>query len=105
MATVDRRVAAKIARLKGVRGAVRDRAQILAARARGLLAQHRATGTAKIQVSSGRVDSFVSLVDPAAISIEWGREAGVSRTGRRYAAQPGLYIMHRTIGLTGGGGD
>src|SRR5690606_41910188 len=47
MATVDRRVAAKIARLKGVRNAVRDRAEILADRARRLLAPHRATGTAK----------------------------------------------------------
>ncbi|PZM98415.1 MAG: hypothetical protein DIU79_00055 [Actinobacteria bacterium] len=105
MATVNPKANATVARLKGVKMAVRDRAQILATRARGLLAQHRATGTAKIQVSRGRVDSFVSLVDPAAISIEWGREAGVSKTGRRYAAQPGLYIMHRTIGLTGGGGD
>src|SRR5690606_41225309 len=96
MATVDRRVAAKIARLKGVRNAVRDRAEILADRARRLLAQHRATGTAKIQVSRGPVDSLVSLVDPPPSSIEWGRAAGGARKGRRSAAQPGLRILPRT---------
>jgi len=104
MATVNPKANATVARLKGVKMAVRDRAQILAARARTLLAQHRETGTATIRVTRGKVDSFVSLVDPAAISIEYGRAAGVSASGRRYAAQEGLYIMHRTIGLTGGGG-
>ncbi|WP_117198976.1 DUF5403 family protein [Nocardiopsis sp. TNDT3] len=98
MARVDKNCNAKVARLPGVKGAVRDRAEILARRARGLLAAHRETGQARIVVTKGKIDAFVSLEDPNAAAIEYGREAGVSSSGRPYAAQEGLYIIHRTIG-------
>lgn len=101
MATVSKNANAQVARLKPVKAAVEARAEILAARARTLLSQHTETGSAKIKVTRGKIDSFISLEDPAAISIEYGREAGVSANGRRYGAQEGLYIMHRTIGLGG----
>lgn len=101
MATVSKNANAQVARLKGVKMSAKEQAEILAARARGLLSQHRDTGATKVKVSRGKVDSFVSMEGPAAISIEYGREAGVSANGRRYAAQEGLYIMHRTIGYDG----
>lgn len=99
MATVNKTANRAVARLPGVKGAVKDRAEILATRARGLLSAHRETGRAKIVVTRGRVDSFVSMEDPNALSIEWGRAAGTTSDGRRYGAMQGLYIMHRTIGL------
>lgn len=99
MASVDKTAPRKVARMREVKAEVRARAEILATRARGFLAGHRETGRAKIVVTRGKVDSFVSLEDPNAFSIEWGREAGTTPTGRRYGAMQGLYIMHRTIGL------
>ena len=98
MASVNKSCNRIVAHLPGVVGAVGDRADTLAARARGILGSHRETGRANIVVTRGQVDSFVSLEDPAAAAIEFGREAGVSASGRRYPAQPGLYILHRTIG-------
>lgn len=98
MATVNKSCNRVVARLPGVKGAVKDRAEILAARARGLLGAHRETGRARITVTQGKLDAFVSLEDPAAAAIEYGREAGVSSSGRSYSAQQGLYILHRTIG-------
>ena len=100
MAVVYANVASIVAKSKssGVKDAVHARAEILATRARGLLAQHRETGASKIEVTKGRVDSFVSLVDPAAMSIEFGRHAHPD--GRD--AMQGLYILHRTIGMSGG---
>lgn len=89
-----------VARLPGVRDAVHERAEILAGRARGLLAAHKHTGAAKITTTKGRrTDSFVNLEDPQAIAIEYGRPAGVSERGRPYPAMEGLYILHRTVGL------
>lgn len=99
MASVNKSCNRIVAHLPGVVGAVGDRADILANRARGILGSHRETGRANIVVTRGKVDSFVSLEDPAAAAIEFGREAGVSSSGRRYPAQPGLYILHRAVGL------
>jgi len=98
MATVNKSCNRVVARLPGVKGAVKSRAEILGARARGILGAHRETGRARIIVTQGRLDSFVSLEDPAAAALEYGREAGVSASGRAYPAQAGLYILHRTIG-------
>ncbi|MFL1441821.1 DUF5403 family protein [Nocardiopsis protaetiae] len=98
MASVDKSCNRKVAHLPGVKSAVRDRAEILAARARGFLGAHRETGRARIVVTQGKLDAFVALEDPAAAAIEFGREAGVSASGRSYPAQQGLYILHRTIG-------
>lgn len=79
-----------IAHLPAVRAVVRAEAQTRAALARALLAAHRVSGRARIEVSRGRTDMVVSLVDPAALSIEFGHTD--ARTGRAVA---GLYIMTR----------
>lgn len=78
---------------------VHERAEILAERAERLLAAHRHSGRASIEVTRGRTDSWVSLVDPdgGALSIEYGR----GPTSERGPMQ-GLYILHRMIGMRGG---
>jgi hypothetical protein len=85
---------AVIARLPEVRAAVMDAARAIAARAETLLAQHHQTGNARIEVTRGeRTDAFVSLVDEAAVSIEYGH---VTKSGRVVA---GLYIITRAANL------
>ncbi|WP_433038639.1 DUF5403 family protein [Actinomycetospora sp. CA-053990] len=94
MAEVSPRTADIVAHLPGVIRSVRGEAEEIGARAGAQLSQHRATGNAEIEVSSGRVDSFVSLVDPAALSIEFG---AFNERAERYV--PGLYIVTRAAGL------
>ncbi|MBM7771236.1 MULTISPECIES: DUF5403 family protein [Actinokineospora] len=75
MAEVHRRAADIVAHLPEVRAAVRDAADQVAQRARATLAAHRDTGTAAIETTRGRTDTTVSLVDDAALSIEYGHHA------------------------------
>jgi uncharacterized protein DUF5403 len=63
------------AHLAGVRDAVHDAAEGIAGRARATLAEHRDTGAATIEVTRGRTDAHVALVDEAALSIEYGHTA------------------------------
>lgn len=72
MAVVDRNIANIVAHMPGVRDAVRDTAEDVAGRARATLAQHRHSGDASIEVTRGRTDAHVTLVDDAALSIEYG---------------------------------
>ncbi len=72
MAEVDRNVADTVAHLPGVRDAVHDTADEIADHARANLAQHRHSGDASIEVTRGRTDAHVTLVDDAALSIEYG---------------------------------
>jgi Family of unknown function (DUF5403) len=82
---------AYFAHLPGVVGAVRDVAQAGGRRAESLLVAHRAEGHARITVSYGSVDSFVSLDDTrgqrAAAAIEFGRSGGPT------GAMQGLFIL------------
>lgn len=87
--------ARRLARMPGVKAAVRATANRIAADARAELAAHRAEGQARIEVTRGRTDVVVSLVDVAALSIEYGREAFTNRAGRRVGPMQGLYIMTR----------
>lgn len=68
------------AKLPGVRAKVRETAKAGAARAEAILDAHRAQGDARITVSHGSVDSWVSLDDRrgdrAAAAIEYGRNGG-----------------------------
>ncbi|MEO3851753.1 DUF5403 family protein [Streptomyces sp. B8F3] len=95
MASVDPRLGHRVASLPGVKAAVRARGNRIAAAARSNLAAHRAAGNADIEVSRGRTDVVVALVDVAALSIEYGRAAYVSPSGRRVGGMQGLYIMTR----------
>lgn len=95
MASVDARLGRRVARMPGVKAAVRARGRRIAAKARANLREHRATGAARIEITRGRTDVVVSLVDPAALSIEFGRAAYENRNGRRVGPMQGLYIMTR----------
>lgn len=83
-----------VAHLSGVIAAVYAKAQEGGARARSILEAHRHTGASSIEVSMGNApDSFVSLVDPNAISIEFGRVGTMGRGTSR-----GVYAVTRAFG-------
>lgn len=86
----------KIARLPGVRSSVRAHAQRIASKAEARLSHHHQTGAAHIEIDSGTVDSTVSLVDDAALSIEFGHYNIWSDLETRTA---GLYIITGAAGL------
>lgn len=88
MARVYRSCAEVVAALPGVRDEVHHVAEIGAANAEMRLAAHRETGNAKIELEATEKDSLVSLVDPAALSIEFG---GWNVWAKKYL--PGLYIV------------
>lgn len=80
-----------VAHQPGVIGAVHRVAQEKAAVARGVLLAHRAEGHARIDVTRGDVDSFVTLNDErglhAAAAIEYGNRyggGGVDALGRAF---------------------
>lgn len=83
-----------IAHLDVVRAAVLDAAREIGARADTLLAAHHNTGDATIEVTRGDTDAFVSLVDDAALSIEYGH---FTPDGVTYVS--GLYVITRAAGL------
>lgn len=78
--------------LPGVVQAVAREGEQIAARARGRLAEHRVTGTATILVTHHVPDTIVSLVDPAAVSIEFGRNGSRGRGASR-----GLHVLGREL--------
>lgn len=82
-----------VAHLPGVIAAVYAKAQEGGVTARAILASHRHTGASSIEVTQGDVDSFVSLVDPNAISIEFGR---VGTMGR--GTSQGVFAVTRAFG-------
>jgi hypothetical protein len=83
----------KISHLRGVRDAVHDHAKEIGRIAEGRLAPHRKTGSARIEVSRGTVDSFVSLVDEAALSIEFGHYLGSESRGLDRHFVRGLHLF------------
>lgn len=85
-----------VAHLPGVVAAVYEKALEGAARAEAILnsAKER-TGASKIEVSQGDTDSYVSLVDPNAISIEFGR---VGTMGR--GTSQGIFAVTRAFGAS-----
>lgn len=91
MATVYANCNDIVAHLPGVIGAVADTAKAGGRRAEGILAAHHHLGHARITVTHGSVDSFVSLDDTrgqhAAAAIEFGRSGG-----RRGASQ-GIFAL------------
>lgn len=101
MASVRPNLDRMVAHMPGVRNEVSAEAQQVATRARALLAAHRHDGDSKIEVRrAGGSDSIVSLVDPAAVSIEYGR-GEYTRDGQVIGATRGLYIMTRAAGGDG----
>ena len=80
-----------VSHLKGVKGAVRKEADDIGDRASATLEAHRFYGDtshAEIEVETRDVDSIVSLVDEAAMSIEFGT-----------SDTKGLYVVTGAAGL------
>lgn len=84
----DKAINIIVSGLDGVRDATFRTAKVIGHRAETRLLAHRDTGAAEIDVTRGDVDAFVSLVDEAALSIEFGHIH--NRSGEFI---PGLYIV------------
>jgi hypothetical protein len=84
---------------EGVKAAVFDQATAIAARAEARLnmAKHR-TGASQIKLEQGRVDSYVTLDDPAAMQIEFGHWL-VYYGHETPVYIPGLYVLTGAAGL------
>lgn len=93
MAEVDRNINDIVSHLPGVRASVRAAAREIGTRAEANLAQHRHDGDAKIEVTYGRTDAHVSLVDEAALSIEYGHFTDDGETNAQVTYVPGLRIL------------
>jgi uncharacterized protein DUF5403 len=87
-----------ISRLPGVKEAVWEVTQEIGARATTIRMAHFAEGQAKIEVTQGKVDGHVALVDPNAASIEYGHWLKL-KDGKVVRYIPGLYIIHRAAGI------
>ena len=86
-----------ISKIEGVQLAAYKEAQKIGKKASAILEGHRHPGDdthAEIKVERGDVDSYVSLVDPAARAIEYGHRD--AKTGRPVK---GLYIIHNAAGV------
>lgn len=99
MARVYKRADAIVARRPGVKKAVYAKGAEIGDKAKALLAEHRVTGNAHIEVKQHKVDTIVALNDPAALSIEYGRGEYTRDDGVTVGAMEGLYILHRAAGL------
>jgi hypothetical protein len=99
MANVHRNADDIVAHLPGVKAAVRKAADDIANRARATLAQHRDTGTAEIDVTRGATDAHVSLVDDAALSIEYGHFTDDGAVDAHVTYVPGLRILRDAADL------
>ena len=81
-----------------VKDAVDSEAREIGRRAEARLASHRETGNARIEVDTSGKDALVSLVDRAALSIEFGHYV-VNQYGPTGKHVPGLYIVTGAAGL------
>ena len=90
---INPQAAGMVAHLGGVQDTVMRHGKTLAARADVLLTQHRYSGTAHIDVHRDRPDVVVSLVDEAAMSIEFGHIAANGRIVE------GLGVVRTAAGL------
>lgn len=98
MARVYKNCEEVVAGLPGMKDAVHHVAEIGAANAERRLAGHKQTGNAKIELTDEGKDSMVTLVDEAALSIEFG---GWNHWAQRYL--PGLYIVTGAFDIIKGG--
>ncbi|WP_439377828.1 DUF5403 family protein [Amycolatopsis lexingtonensis] len=96
----DRTVNRIVSHIPGVKAEVAEAALEIGVRAETKLLRHQKTGSHRIEVEQGRTDSFVWLVGPAALSVEFGHwvyndDEQVEPLG--YAE--GLYIITEAAGL------
>lgn len=81
-----------IAHSNELEGILGDEAFDIFTRARANLARHRKTGTHKVTQTKGRVDHYVNLEGPDALSVEYGHHHNKS-----YEWVEGLYILRDAI--------
>lgn len=92
MATVYKRCDSIVAHLPEVGDELDSVARRIESSARTRLAQHRDSGAHKIVVARGKLDRYVILEGPAAVSIEFGF---LHRTKKTYVQ--GLRILRRAV--------
>ena len=88
-----------IAHVDTVQIEVDHKADLIARRARASLEYHRDTGNARIEVAKGDIDAYVVLVDPAALSIEFGRADHIDGAGHLAGGMEGLHILASATNL------
>jgi hypothetical protein len=92
MATVNFGLDKLIAHMPGVGEEVRAHADVVGLRAEALFASHDRPGGHTIEVTHGKVDSEISLVGPAPLSVEFGHHSNGTYV-------EGLYILTRAADL------
>lgn len=99
-----------LSNLPGMHDGIGFAARLVHKNAEARLAMHRRQHNAKVTLTEGKLDWFINLVDPAALSIEFGHWAKTrdKNTGKkiqltRKDGSPvyveGLYILTRAAGL------
>lgn len=87
------------ARMPQVQAALELRAEAIRLAADALFASHDHPGGHRIESGRGDVDRTVSLVGPAALSVEFGHFAGPRTEGADRTFVKGLHILSRAAGL------
>ena len=82
-----------VALIDGVQLEVDRKAHAIAHRAEAILATHHYSGDAHIEEAKGDIDAYVILVDPAALSIEFGRAGHIDHKGHLVGGMEGLHIL------------
>lgn len=82
----------RISHMPGVKLRVRAQGEVIYAQASAKLAVHRQEYQARLTISTGQTDTVITLIDPAALSIEFGHFAGPrGQAGRTWV--PGLNLF------------
>lgn len=74
-----------------------DEAFRILVRARGNLAKHKKTGEHRVTQTKGKVDHFVNLEGPAALSVEEGHFVGGQYKGDEPKFVDGLHILRDAV--------
>lgn len=99
MATVYKHTDEIVAHLPGVVNAVHKEGRKITKRAKVIRGTHFAQGEARIEGNAHGIDYLISLVDKAALSIEFGRSEFTRDDGVRISGHPPLAILRRAAGL------
>jgi hypothetical protein len=98
VAFVDPKIAATVAHMAGTKKAVRDERDKLAAVAEGLFAPHDNPGGHSItKTNPAGTDALVSIVGPAALSVEFGHWQRLADGSWDNLFVEGLHILGRAI--------
>lgn len=87
------------ARMPQVQAAIAAKTAEIGAAAEALFARHDHPGGHRIEVEKTSTDGLVSLVGPAALSVEFGHFAGPTEEGADRTFVRGLHILSRAAGL------